>query len=116
MDELPRSRNLRFTLIAGILFLFMLAACLPEQGGAPEITPRSNPWAKSLRALDPADAPAPADDITAVYLRPDADDKSPWMFRLETLLRPKRFRSISISPLKATLRASPSIPCLLPLS
>ena len=71
MDELPHSRNLRFVLIAGILFLVSLTTCLPPAAGTPQLT---HPWANALRALDPADASTPSNDITAVYLRPNGDD------------------------------------------
>ncbi|MBU0510766.1 MAG: hypothetical protein KJ638_03560 [Chloroflexi bacterium] len=74
MDELHRSRNPRPILIAGILFLFVLAACLPPPGGAPRSATGQNPWAEALRALDPADALTPSNDLTAVYLRPNGDD------------------------------------------
>jgi len=77
MDELPHSRSPRFILIAGILFLLLLTACLSPPGGLPpsDGSPRpAHPWANALRALDPADAPTPSNDITAVYLRPDGQD------------------------------------------
>ncbi|MBN1450104.1 MAG: hypothetical protein JW963_03740 [Anaerolineales bacterium] len=77
MDELPHSRNPRSILVAGILFLLLLAACLSPPGGLPrpDGSPRpAHPWANALRALDPADAPTPSNDITAVYLRPNGAD------------------------------------------
>ena len=35
---------------------------------------KKSPWASALRALDPVDAPTPANDITAVYLLADETD------------------------------------------
>ena len=71
MDELPHSRNLRFVLIAGILFLVLITTCVPPAGGTPRL---AHPWANALRALDLADASTPSNDITAVYLRPNGDN------------------------------------------
>lgn len=46
-----------------LILLFLFVSC------SPQLPPNSRPWANALRALDPADTPSPAHDITAVYLR-----------------------------------------------
>ena len=50
-----------------LIFITLLLSC------APLPAPNYHPWAASLRALDPADAVTPANDITAVYLRQKED-------------------------------------------
>lgn len=51
-----------------ILLLIALTGCLAPPGG---LSPPASqhPWAAALRALDPAGASDPAQDITAVYIR-----------------------------------------------
>ena len=73
MDSLPRPRNLRSLMIAGLLFPILFAACLsPAEGAAKPASP-GHEWAEALRALDPANVSTPAHDITAVYLRKQDD-------------------------------------------
>ena len=69
MAKLPRPRNLCSYLIAGALFLILLTACLSPSGGTTKPAARQHEWAEALRALDLADTPTPAYDLTAVYLR-----------------------------------------------
>ncbi len=54
-------------------FLLLLTACLSPPGDISRPAFGQHPWAGALRALDPADALAPANDITAVYLRQNGD-------------------------------------------
>jgi hypothetical protein len=70
MNNRITPRNQLAILIAGILFLTLLAACQPS---ATKLVPWQHDWAEALRALDPANANTPAHDITAVYLREDGD-------------------------------------------
>ena len=74
MTAFLRSRNLRLILIAGTLCLLLLSACVPPFKGNFQSDHRISPWASALRALDPADAATPADDITAVYLHQDLEN------------------------------------------
>ncbi len=46
-----------------LLFLLLLVACTKTSA-----QPSNHPWGEALRALDPANASTPANDITAVYL------------------------------------------------
>ncbi len=73
MNNRFRPRTLPSILIAGVLFLTLLTACLSPSGGGTKPVPRQHEWAEALRALDPADANTPANDITAVYLREGGD-------------------------------------------
>ncbi len=73
MNNQPRFRNHSSILIAGILLLLSFNACLSPPGSQPEPASKHHPWAEALRALDPADAPTPANDLTAVYLREQDD-------------------------------------------
>ncbi len=60
-----------------LLTLLLLTSCAsppilnphPSDNGL-----KTSPWASALRALDPLDAPTPANDITAVYLLVDGTD------------------------------------------
>ncbi|GAB4505348.1 MAG: hypothetical protein Fur0043_23430 [Anaerolineales bacterium] len=52
------------------MLCLLLASCLPPTGGqTPPPSPPRESWAEALRALDPPDAPTPAYDLTAAYLR-----------------------------------------------
>ena len=67
---------LKFVQARGLLLLFpfLLIACSSPLRGLPtRPASEADPWSRALRALDPADATNPADDITAVYLRRTAD-------------------------------------------